>query len=197
MKVPINAMTKIWKWITSGSVDPCLNVLSAERSICLNVGYTWWWGPTLNCCKCKKVTMFECWLITSAGKYHAWMFQKVFQHIHKSTPEWWLDKLFQCWVIKWLNLQNLEMVLVIWVIPPQAGHFHALQVFSFWGLSCFLHHMWWWCTLMELMDQNGGVAMLVRNAFTCILSLMIQNNRWKQGDNQSSAHLINGRNHKR
>ena len=54
-----------------------------------------------------------------------------------------------------------------------------------------------WCTLTALMDQNGSVAMVVRNAITCPASLVTQNNRWKQGGGYSYAHSISAENNKR
>ena len=51
-----------------------------------------------------------------------------------------------------------------------------------------------WCTLTTLMDQNGSVAMAVRNASD---TLVTQNNRWKQGGGHSCAHSISAGNSKR
>ena len=54
-----------------------------------------------------------------------------------------------------------------------------------------------WCTLTALMDQNGSVAMAASNAITCPVSLVTQNNRWKQGDGHFFAHSTNARKKKR
>ena len=54
-----------------------------------------------------------------------------------------------------------------------------------------------WCKLMALMDQNGSVAMAASNAITCPVSLVTQNNRWKQGDGHSDAHSVSAGNNKR
>ena len=39
--------------------DPCLRVLSAKKSSCLNVGSLWWWNPWLNVLSTKIVIMPE------------------------------------------------------------------------------------------------------------------------------------------
>ena len=37
--------------------------VGAKRSPYLNVGYQWWWEPTFECVKYKKVAAAECWLL--------------------------------------------------------------------------------------------------------------------------------------
>ena len=54
-----------------------------------------------------------------------------------------------------------------------------------------------WCTLMALMDPNGSVAMATRNAITCPMSLVTQNNIWKKGGGHFYAHSISAGNNKR